>query len=252
MNHNCKIWAIASSDDAGLAIANRGRADELSAALRGDVLRDFFYRNYAGHYEQAGSRVVMSIRGPLFTEDYERIQGNLAKLKSDDTVKVLILDVRSPGGEVAGCPETAQMVKDFGKPTAAMCCGMATSAAYWIASQADEVAAQSSCSVGSIGVIATHVSIEKMLKEQGIEVTEVSKGDKKGQFSPNHSLTDEGKKELTSQVNHFYSEFVNAVKAKRKDLGSECLQSGVFYGKKAKEAGLIDSVITNMSELVKG
>jgi ClpP class serine protease len=48
---------------------------------------------------------------------------------------------------------------------------MCASAAYWVASQATAIWAQPSAELGSIGVMATHVSVAGALEEAGIKAT---------------------------------------------------------------------------------
>jgi capsid assembly protease len=85
----------------------------------------------------------------------EAIQSDLMAVAERSPERV-ILRIDSPGGEVAGTAETAAMVRHLsasGIPVIAYVDGLAASAAYWIASQADEIVASSdTAKVGSIGV----------------------------------------------------------------------------------------------------
>ena len=207
------------------------------------------YELFPGSVKMDGRTAWMSIKGPLRGEDYDNIMHSLAELENSAMVETLILDINSPGGSVAGCGETAEAISKFSKPVYAVADGMMCSAAYWIGSQADEVAASESCSVGSVGVIATHMSLKGAYDKMGVKITEVAKGNKKNLFSPNKELSEKGKTELQSQVDLFFGKFVNAVKSKRTALSDKVLDSGVFYGKDAIEAGLIDTIVNNKSTM---
>jgi ClpP class serine protease len=91
---------------------------------------------------------------------------------ADRGVNRIILQMDSPGGEVSGTAETADLVRQLsarGIEMVAFIDGKSASAAYWIASQADEIVASAPTAlVGSIGV-ATAI-IER--------ATDNTKGDK--------------------------------------------------------------------------
>lgn len=72
---------------------------------------------------------------------------------ADPNVKAILLNVDSPGGEITGVAEFAQMVADAKKPCVAYVGGLGCSAAYWIASAADRVVIDPTAQVGSIGVV---------------------------------------------------------------------------------------------------
>lgn len=88
----------------------------------------------------------------------EAIQSDLMAAAERGAERI-ILRMDSPGGEVAGTAETAAMVRHIsagGIPVIAFVDGLAASAAYWIASQADEIVASSdTAQVGSIGIATT-------------------------------------------------------------------------------------------------
>jgi ClpP class serine protease len=76
-------------------------------------------------------------------------------------VTAIVLDVSSPGGSVGLLPEIAAQIRAARgtKPIVAVANTTAASAAYWIASQADELVVTPSGDVGSIGVFAAHEDI---------------------------------------------------------------------------------------------
>ena len=241
-----EVWAIREVAD--IHLDPQIMDLKLKARCSPEDFESMLYELFPGSYKIDGDVAMMSIKGPLRGEDYNKIMGNLAELESDDAVAGVILDINSPGGSVAGCGETAQAVSEFSKPIVALASGMMCSAAYWIGSQADSVLASGSCSVGSVGVIATHASVKGAYDKMGIKITEVARGNKKNLFSPNKDLSSEGKKELQSQVDMFFSQFVETVSSKR-DISEKVLDSGVFYGADAKEAGLIDSIVNTRLDM---
>lgn len=97
----------------------------------------------------------------LFTEvsgatSIEVLAKDFTTAMNDGSVKAIILNMDSPGGSVSGIHEFSEMVHAARgkKPIVAYVGSMAASAAYWIASAADEIVMDETADVGSIGVVA--------------------------------------------------------------------------------------------------
>jgi len=87
---------------------------------------------------------------------YDEIAEAMIQADEDPAVETIVLDIDSPGGYVDGVDVASQAIADAEKPVEARVDNMATSAAYWLASQADEIFALSPAArIGSIGVVAT-------------------------------------------------------------------------------------------------
>src|SRR5215467_6271108 len=123
------------------------------------------------------------------------IRARLEAAAANPDVSAIVLDVDSPGGTVAGTPETAAAVRRAAevKPVVAVANSLAASAAYWIASQASSLVVGPSADVGSIGVISAHIDRSKMLEDMGLRVTVVSAGRYKAEGNPFAPLSDEAK-----------------------------------------------------------
>lgn len=214
-----------------------------------EAYQSMMYSWFPGTIVRKGEIACMSCLGPLLKEDYSRMQDGINSLQGDSSLKALILDIDSPGGDVAGCGEAAKKFSEFDRPMVAAGSGQMCSAAYWLASQADYITATESCSVGSIGVLAVHYSLEGMNNHMGVKVTEIARGRKKAQFSANKELSEDAKKELQSQVDYFYDKFAGDVLEKR-SVNKICLQSGIFYGQSAVNNSLIDGILNDKSQLL--
>ena len=122
------------------------------------------------------------------------------------------------------------------------------SAAYWIGSAADKVyIGNNVTTVGSIGVITSHMDTSKAEEKAGLKTTEIYAGRYKRIASQYAPLTDEGKAVIQEGVDYVYSVFVNAVAAHRGVSEKEALAMAdgrVFTGKQAISAGLVDGVST--------
>lgn len=181
----------------------------------------------------------------------EAIERDMRAAYDDKEVKAIILDVDSPGGSAAGTPEVASVIRSFrggDKPIVAQVNALAASAAYWIASAADEIVATQSSQVGSIGVITVHESIAKMLEEEGVEETIISAGKYKAEGNPYEPLDDEAREHLQSTVNQFYDMFISAVAEGRgtdpDKVRSDYGQGRVMLAEEALKAGMIDRIGT--------
>ena len=133
--------------------------------------------------------LARDISGPGGTSTERFAQAFKAAL-ADLSIGAILIAVDSPGGTVYGVPELSDLIyKSRGqKPIVASVNSLAASAAYWIASAADEVAITPSGEAGSIGVFAEHLDISKFLDDEGVKPTLISAGKYKTEFSQNGPL----------------------------------------------------------------
>jgi ClpP class serine protease len=111
----------------------------------------------------------------------QALQKDLGDVAADPMVHSIVLLIDSPGGEVDGTQQAADMVRairDGGKkPIVAVADGLMASAGYWIGSAASKVyITGDTTAVGSIGIVATHTDYSKAEEQRGIKVTEITAG----------------------------------------------------------------------------
>lgn len=176
-------------------------------------------------------------------EDIRSVSACLSRLKKDPKVPGAVLNINSPGGMMMGGFDLAEEVASFGKPIVAYSGGQMASLAYLIASQADEIVAASSASVGSIGTYLTIFDYTRLLEERGIKVEVFKNKDAKFKAMglPGTSLSDAQREHLQSRSEAGFAAFRDMVKAKR-NVSAEAMQGQTFWGKDAKAMGLIDRV----------
>lgn len=169
---------------------------------------------------------------------------------ADPTIKSILLNVDSPGGSVAGIPELADRIHAARreKPIVALADTMAASAAYWLASQANELIAAPSGSVGSIGVIAAHVDESRAEELAGLKTTLITAGKYKAELDPSRPLSPEAHGAVQDSVDKFYSMFVRAV-ARGRGVPTTRVDAGFGQGRMvlaadALTAGMADRVAT--------
>lgn len=165
---------------------------------------------------------VISHRMNLMTQmsggtSIEKLTAQFRQALADPSVKAIVFDVDSPGGSVEGVAELAdEILKSRGqKKTVAVSNAFCASAAYWLASAAEELVVTASGEVGSIGVFAAHEDVSKAMETAGVKISLISAGKYKTEGNPYEPLSDEARAELQSKVDAFYGMFIKAVAAGR-------------------------------------
>lgn len=169
---------------------------------------------------------------------------------SDPKVKRIVLAVDSPGGEVTGLPETAEVIRRAAnvKPVHAVVEGMSASAAYWLTSQATDITLTPSGEVGSVGVRMMHADVSKMLEDAGYKVTELSAGKFKTEWSPFSPLTDAAKEDMQQRLNGVHRQFLTDIASGRGARAGARIRANrfgegrMFSGREALRHGLVDAL----------
>lgn len=181
------------------------------------------------------------------TTSYEEIHDLISEVLEDESVKSILLDIDSPGGEVSGLFDLTDFIyesRDI-KPIYAIANDCACSSAYAIASSASKIFATRTSSVGSIGVLATHVDISEYDKKEGIKYTTIFADDKKNDLTSHEPITDSAAEDLQAEVNRLYKMFV-ALVARNRNISSaqiKATQAGIFFGSDTVSTGLADEII---------
>ena len=180
----------------------------------------------------------------------EEFAAEVVAALGEESIGAVVMDVDSPGGSVFGVPEAAAKIREArgGKPLLAVANPVMASAAYYLASQADEVVATPSAVVGSIGVIAVHVDYSKALEKEGIKVTVLTSGRRKGEGNPTEPLSDEARAEVQERLDYYGGLFVRDV-AKGRGVSVEKVRAdfgegAYFAAAKAQTLGLVDRLGT--------
>ncbi len=184
---------------------------------------------------------------------YEKIREEIEKALIDEEVETIILDIDSPGGEVNGLFDLADFIYSARgkKRIIAIANDDAYSAAYAIASSAEEVLVTRTSGVGSIGVIASHIDQSGFDEKQGIKYTTVFAGSRKNDLNPHEPITSESVESLQEEVDRLYK-MLSRLIARNRNLSTEKIKSteaGLYFGEKAIEIGLADG-ITTFSEFI--
>lgn len=170
-------------------------------------------------------------------------------------VRAIILDVNSPGGTVDGTGEMANLIYSARgrKPIVSYVGNLAASAAYYVASSADEVVIAPSASLGAIGVVAV-VNPTKTGPNAPLEFA--SSQSPKKRLDPS---TEAGQADIQEQLDAIADVFIGDVAKFRgttpETVANDYGQGSVKVGQAAVDAGLADrlgSYESLHSELAKG
>jgi signal peptide peptidase SppA len=168
--------------------------------------------------------------------------------------KPIVLDINSPGGTVSGTAECADVICEASAkvPVRAFCGSLCGSAAYWIASQAKAgFFGSKGAMIGSIGAVTQLISISEMLKAAGIDARSISSSPLKSTGSPIVPITDESAAYMQDTINQLGAMFVAAVKSARPRVNPEALDGRVFVASEAKRLGLIDGLVSSLSDVIR-
>lgn len=180
----------------------------------------------------------------------ERFGAQFRQAIQDPQVGAIVLDVDSPGGAVSGVDELAQeIIRSRGqKPVVAVANHLAASAAYWIATAADEVVVTPSGEVGSVGVFAAHEDASRALDQAGVTISLISAGKYKTESSPYGPLGEEARAAIQARVNEYYDMFVKAVAlgrgVKAQDVRQGFGEGRVVGAREAVKLGMADRIAT--------
>lgn len=161
----------------------------------------------------------------------------------------VILRINSPGGS----PVQAEQIYDeirrlrakHNKPVYAVIEDAGASAAYYIASAADEIYVSRSSLVGSIGVLMNGFGVVDLMDKIGVERRLITSGGHKGIMDPFSPMQPGDKEYVEKMLNRIHQQFINAVKQGRGDRLKidEDTFSGLFWpGDEAIERGLADGL----------
>ncbi len=210
-------------------------------------------------YSLAGGIAVLPVLGTLVQRhdwlaaasgltSYERLAGTLRQAVADPEAEAILLDLDSPGGEVAGAFDLADQIYAARqvKPVWAVANELAASAAYALASAAERVFVTRTALVGSVGVILAHRDQSALNEKQGVRYTMIYAGARKNDFSPHAPLTAEAFAFAQGHVNEIYDLFLRTV-ARNRGLSAAAVrdtEAALFMGEQAVRAGLADAVGT--------
>lgn len=199
---------------------------------------------------------VINIQGAIDSEEEASADKLIELLETafqSEQAQGLILKINSPGGSPVQARRIYQAIQDWkvereetDKKIYAVIEDMGTSAAYLVATAADEIYADATSLVGSIGVLMNGFGFVDTMNKLGAERRLYTAGRYKGlldAFSPRNPEQDAL---IQARLNEVHAVFIEDVKRGRgKRLKSDPdLFSGLFWtGTEAVRLGLIDGLM---------
>lgn len=233
-----------------VAIARRAWLEEFRTAERAE--RPFV---------EEGSYAVVDVAGPLvqhgngWWQSYDELcERTAAAVKA--SAPAVCLRINSPGGDFAGCLEVSRelraMVHKAGKRLVAFTDSAALSAAFGIATAADELVFTPSAFLGSIGVWAPLCDATVANAMHGMNVVIVASGARKVDHNPNVPISKDAIAALQAQVDSM-AELFFALVGEHRGLGRaevSALEGAELYGMRALAAGLGDRLVGTWTEFL--
>lgn len=184
-----------------------------------------------------------------YIQGYDTLAQTLDAALTDTAVRAIVLNIDSPGGEVAGAFQLAAQIHAARgqKPIVAVASDLACSAAYLIASACDSVSVTRTAVVGSIGVVTCHADLSRALDQEGVAVTLLYAGAHKTDGNPYQPLPPEVMASIQADVDHYYQLFISTVHAYRPVLTEAELratEAKTYIGPQAIAAHLADALET--------
>lgn len=208
-----------------------------------------------------GGVAIVPVLGPLVARGdwlsalfgamaYGDLVGAVEQALADQSVRAVVLELDSPGGEVAGLFDAVSALGDLkercGKPLHAIANEAALSAAYAVASAADRLTVTRTAEVGSIGVVAVHVDESGADKQAGLAWTYVFAGDRKVDGNEHEPLSDRARAAMQADIDRLHAELC-ALVAENRGMAPEAIRSteaAIYRGELAVGAGFADGLGT--------
>jgi capsid assembly protease len=209
-------------------------------------------------YDVVEGIAVIPVTGTLFVKSgcmvpysgitgYDGIRACLSLALADAGTRTVVLDIDSPGSEVAGCFYLVDEIYAArgDKPILAFLSESAYSAAYAIACACDWITVPRTGGTGSVGVIALHTDFSKALSGAGIAVTIIQYGDRKADGYEFQAPAPEAFARFQADIDAMGDLFVATV-ARNRSLSANAVratEAATFLGAARVEIGFDDAVM---------
>ncbi|MEH6571299.1 MAG: signal peptide peptidase SppA [Halioglobus sp.] len=200
----------------------------------------------------SGHIAVVRLNGPI-AEDQPasagKINAGLRAAFEENEAKAVVIAINSPGGSPVQSSyiynEIMRLKTLHEKPVYAVISDIGASGAYYVASAADEIFANESSLVGSIGVTAAGFGFTGLIEKIGVERRQFTSGEHKTFLDPFAPVKEDEAEFWNGVLGDVHQNFINAVERGRGDKlkNTPDLYSGLIWnGSQAIELGLIDGL----------
>ena len=211
---------------------------------------------------------VVEISAPLTTQgspttlmstgypSSEQIAYSIRGLNERPDVGSVLFIINSGGGSVVATHEVYDAIEDVDKPKVSYFREVAASGGYYIASGNDYIISEPTALTGSIGVIASTMSMEGLFDKVGIEAEAFTSGPNKDMGSLYENMSEEQRDIMQGIVDEVFMDFKDIVITNRgnklnRDKVEEIFDGRVMTGKQAVSYGLVDATGNKRDALMK-
>lgn len=182
--------------------------------------------------------------------NYHKFREAIADAFDVPRLKAVALIINSPGGAPAQCSLIANAIRRLADrkhiPVYAFVEDVAASGGYWLACAGDEIYAQGTSVVGSIGVISSGFGLDEFIAKHDIERRVHTSGRDKSfldPFLPEKAEDVARLKNIQHDMHESFKAWVRERRAGRLNGDENALMEGAFWtGRAALERGLIDGI----------
>lgn len=221
-------------------------------AFIGAIAWGVFSRDLTGVAKSTPHTAVIDVKGEIAADAQASADAVVTAMRSafeDPGAQAVVLLINSPGGS----PVQAGIINDeivrlrakYDKPLYAVVEETCASAAYYIASAADDIFVDKASVVGSIGVLMDGFGFTGAMEKIGIERRLLTAGENKGFLDPFSPMSAEQRGYAQRMLEQIHQQFIEVVKkgrGERLKITPETF-SGLFWtGQQAVEMGLADEL----------
>lgn len=196
---------------------------------------------------------VVKFSGAIATDQpasAAKINAGLRAAFKEENAKAVILFINSPGGSPVQSgyvfDEILRLKEEYpDKKLYAVIEDLGASGAYYIAAAADEIYANRSSLVGSIGVTASSFGFVDFMEKVGVERRHFTAGEHKSFLDPFSPVKEDEKAFWEDVLQNTHKQFVDAVKegrGERLTITEEITSGLVWNGEQALVLGLVDGL----------
>ena len=213
------------------------------------MIRFFKKKKIVPHIKLSG--VIGSVGKFRQGIDFSSQEEIIKKAFSIKKASVVAVTINSPGGSPVQSHLIYKFIREQAKKNKKKVMvfaeDVAASGGYLIACAGDEIYANSSSIIGSIGVIYSSFGFKDLIQKIGVQRRVYTAGKNKSTLDPFLDEKQEDIERLKNIQLELHKDFINVVEESRgtklkKETGIELFSGEFWSGRKAKDLGLIDGI----------
>ncbi len=201
-------------------------------------------------YEVVGNTAIISIDGVMTKINtsfnamcggfvaYDTINSYMDKAENDESVKTILFNVDTPGGDVAGADEIGERIFNSPKKTITYFNNIGASAGMWIFTASDEIYANKTVILGSVGVMSTYYDE----KQEDGKVILVSKNAENKNCKLDGTCKQKIQKRIDDTESIFFERLERNTAMSKDELIAQFNNGDVINSNKALEIGFLDGI----------